>query len=59
MALDMFGRSDSKRTERFIYWGIKRRHNARAREDYIREVDAAIAALGYDVPDKTMGRKFF
>jgi len=59
MALDMFGRSDSKRTERFIYWGIKRRHNARAREDYIREVDAAIAALGYDVPDKTTGRKFF
>ncbi len=59
MALDMFGRSDSKRTERFIYWGIKRRHNARAREDYIKEVDVAIAALGYDVPDKTTGRKFF
>ncbi len=59
MALDMFGKSDSKRSERYVYWGIKRRHNARAREDYIKEVDPAIAELGLNVPDKKAGRKFF
>jgi ring-1,2-phenylacetyl-CoA epoxidase subunit PaaA len=58
MALDMFGRSDSKRSERFLYWGIKRRLNAKAREDYIKEVDPAIRDVGLDVPDKMAGRKF-
>ncbi len=59
MALDMFGRSDSKRSERYVYWGIKKRHNAKAREEYIKEVDHVIAAVGLDVPDKVAGRKFF
>lgn len=59
MALDMFGRSDSKRSDRYVHWGIKRRHNAKAREDYIKEVDPIIAELGLRVPDKKAGRKFF
>lgn len=59
MALDMFGKSDSKRSERYVYWGIKRRHNAAARQDYIKEVDPEIAALGLQIPDKVAGRKFF
>jgi ring-1,2-phenylacetyl-CoA epoxidase subunit PaaA len=37
-ALDMFGHAESKRSDRFRYWGLKRRTNAQAREDYIREV---------------------
>ncbi len=59
MALDMFGRSESKRSERFVYWGIKRRLNAKAREEYIKEVDPEIDRLGLNVPDKVAGRKFF
>jgi len=57
-ALDMFGRSDSKRSERFRHWGLKRRTNARAREDYIREVNSLIEQLGLTVPDPLKGRKY-
>ena len=59
MALDMFGSSQSKRSERFIHWRIKRRTNAQAREAYIREVNPLIAAMGLRVPDPNAGRKFF
>jgi ring-1,2-phenylacetyl-CoA epoxidase subunit PaaA len=45
-ALDMFGHSESKRSERFVYWGIKRRTNAQAREEYIQEVTPLIANMG-------------
>ena len=37
--LDMFGRSESRRAERYRYWGLKRRSNAEAREQYIAEVN--------------------
>jgi ring-1,2-phenylacetyl-CoA epoxidase subunit PaaA len=57
-ALDMFGRSDSWRSERYLYWGIKRRTNRQAREEYIREVNPLIEAMGLKVPDSNVGRKF-
>jgi ring-1,2-phenylacetyl-CoA epoxidase subunit PaaA len=57
-ALDMFGRSDSKRAERFRHWGLKRRTNAQAREDYIREVNPLIEKMGLRVPDPLKGRKY-
>lgn len=57
--LDMFGRSDSKRSERYRYWGIKRRTNAQAREEYIREVNPLIEAMGLEVPDPNAGRLYF
>lgn len=57
-ALDMFGKSRSPRNERYLYWRIKRRPNEQAREDYIREVDPLIEAMGLRVPDKLKGRKF-
>jgi ring-1,2-phenylacetyl-CoA epoxidase subunit PaaA len=57
-ALDMFGRSDSKRSERFRYWGLKRRTNAAARADYIKEVRPLIEQLGLQVPDPLKGRKY-
>jgi ring-1,2-phenylacetyl-CoA epoxidase subunit PaaA len=50
-ALDMFGRSGSKRSERYRYWGLKRRSNEQARKEYIREVDPLIVKLGLQVPD--------
>ena len=57
-ALDMFGHSESKRSERFVYWGIKRRTNAQAREEYIQEVTPLIANMGLNVPDPVKGRKY-
>lgn len=57
-ALDMFGRSDSTRDQRYIYWGLKRRSNTQAREEYIQEVDPLIAKMGLKVPDPMAGRQY-
>ena len=57
-ALDMFGRSDSTRDQRYIYWGLKRRTNAQARQEFIEEVDPLIRKLGLQVPDPLKDRKY-
>lgn len=57
-ALDMFGHSESKRSERFRYWGLKRRSNSQAREEYIKEVNPLITAMGLEVPDPLEGRQY-
>jgi ring-1,2-phenylacetyl-CoA epoxidase subunit PaaA len=57
-ALDMFGNTGSRRSERYRHWGLKRRTNAQAREEYIREVNPLIAAMGLMVPDPTVGREY-
>jgi len=56
--LDMFGRSDSRRAERFRFWGLKRRTNAEAREQYVAEVNPLIESMGLHVPDAMSGRKY-
>lgn len=56
--LDMFGRSDSKRAERFRFWGLKRRTNAEARAQYLAEVNPLIESMGLRVPDPDAGRKY-
>jgi 1,2-phenylacetyl-CoA epoxidase catalytic subunit len=57
-ALDMFGRSDSPNTPKFINWGLKGVSNAEIRQKYKTYVDAKIVALGLDVPDEHHGRRF-
>ena len=57
-ALDMFGRSGSKRAERYRYWGLKRRTNEQARDDYIKEVDPILLSMGLKVPDPLKGRRY-
>lgn len=57
-ALDMFGRSDSTRDQRYIYWGLKRRSNAQARQEFICEVDPLIEKLNLKVPDPIRGRQY-
>jgi 1,2-phenylacetyl-CoA epoxidase catalytic subunit len=54
----MFGRSGSKRAERYCYWGLKRRTNEQAREDYIKEVDPILLSMGLKVPDPLKGRRY-
>jgi ring-1,2-phenylacetyl-CoA epoxidase subunit PaaA len=56
--LDMFGRSESTRAERYRQWGLKRRTNAEARQQYLAEVNPLIESMGLDVPDPTAGRKY-
>jgi ring-1,2-phenylacetyl-CoA epoxidase subunit PaaA len=57
-ALDMFGRSDSRRAERYHFWGLKRRSNAEARVQYIAEVNPLIEQMGLQVPDPLANRKY-
>ena len=57
-ALDMFGKGTSRRSERYRHWGIKRRTNTQAREEYIREVGPLIEAMGLRVPEPNAGRQF-
>jgi ring-1,2-phenylacetyl-CoA epoxidase subunit PaaA len=57
-ALDMFGRSDSNRDRRYIHWGLKRRTNAQAREEFIQEVNPLIEKMGLTVPDPLEGRQY-
>jgi len=57
--LDMFGRSDSRRSDRYIYWGLKRRTNVQAREQYMKEVNSLIQQMGLQVPDPNDGRIYF
>jgi ring-1,2-phenylacetyl-CoA epoxidase subunit PaaA len=57
-ALDMFGNTNSRRSERYRHWGLKRRTNAQARAEYMREVDPLIRAMGLTVPDPNVGREF-
>lgn len=56
--LDMFGRSGSVKSERYRYWGLKRRSNDRARQDYINEVGPILTQLGFQVPDAKQGRRY-
>jgi 1,2-phenylacetyl-CoA epoxidase catalytic subunit len=57
-ALDMFGRSDSPNTPKFIHWGLKGVGNAEIRQKYKSYVDAKIVALGLDLPDEQHARRF-
>jgi len=49
--LDMFGRAQSRRAERYLYWGLKRRTNEQARQEYLAEITTVIDNLGLKVPD--------
>src|SRR5258708_29987764 len=56
--LDMFGRSESRRADRYRFWGLKRRTNAEARQQYIAEVNPLLESMGLHVPDPLAGRKY-
>lgn len=58
-ALDMFGRSESKRQHEYIKWGLKKKTNGELRRQFIEDVEPLIAKLGLDVPDENKNRRFF
>jgi ring-1,2-phenylacetyl-CoA epoxidase subunit PaaA len=57
-ALDMFGKAESYRADRYRFWGLKRRSNEEARQQYIAEVNPLIEGMGLQVPDPMKGRKY-
>jgi ring-1,2-phenylacetyl-CoA epoxidase subunit PaaA len=57
-ALDMFGNSGSYRSQRYIEWGLKRRQNEEARQQFMGEVNPMIEQMGLQVPDPLKGRQY-
>jgi ring-1,2-phenylacetyl-CoA epoxidase subunit PaaA len=57
-ALDMFGRSDSPNTPKFIQWGLKSVGNAEIRQAYKTYADKKISALGLSLPQDDRHRRF-
>jgi len=57
-ALDMFGRTGSRRADQFIEWGLKRRPNEVARREYIAEVGPVIERMGLTVPPEDRDRHY-
>lgn len=55
-ALDMFGRSDTPRQHRFIYYRLKKRTNEERRLAYIPIITAELGSLGLTAPDSLVGR---
>ncbi len=58
VALDMFGRSDSKRESAYIVWGLKKHRNEELRHAYVREVRPLLEGLGLEAPEERLNRKF-
>jgi len=54
----MFGHTGSSRAERYRYWGLKRRANEQARDDYIKEVNPILQKMGLRIPDPLKGRRY-
>jgi 1,2-phenylacetyl-CoA epoxidase catalytic subunit len=57
-ALDMFGRSNSKRQWSYIKWGLRSETNEELRQRYISETRPLLDAIGLDVPDDKANRLF-
>jgi len=57
LALDMFGHAESKRSLRYIEYGLKRRQNEEQRQQYIAETNPILEKLGLQVPDVTYRRR--
>lgn len=50
LALDMFGRSSSRRSEAAVRWGLRKHTNGELRELYKQDIARHIARAGYRVP---------
>jgi 1,2-phenylacetyl-CoA epoxidase catalytic subunit len=57
-ALDMFGRSDSSAAEAYVRWGLRKKNNADLRRQYIEETRPLLEAIGINVPDDRLNRRF-
>lgn len=58
IALDLFGRSDSARSPRYVRWGLRKTANTELRERFIRKTRPKLATLGLICPDDMANRKF-
>ena len=57
-ALDMFGSSGSRFSEKYVRWGIRRAGNDELRRQYIADTRPLLERIGIQVPDDTLNRRF-
>jgi len=57
-ALDMFGTSDSRFSEKYVRWGIRRAGNEELRQQYIKDTRPMLEKIGIMVPDDRANRRY-
>lgn len=58
VSLDVFGRSDSKRSKLYVKWGLRKYSNEEARQRFITHMVPRLKELDLIVPDHKTGRKY-
>ena len=56
--LDLFGRSDSKRSRLYVKWGLRQTTNGELRRRFMKKVIPRRSAMKLVVPDENIGRSF-
>jgi ring-1,2-phenylacetyl-CoA epoxidase subunit PaaA len=56
--LDLFGRSDSKRSPLYVKWGLRQTTNAELRRHFAKKMVQRLKAMNLSVPDAHVGRAF-
>lgn len=56
--LDMFGKSESKRSKEYIKWGLRQYSNEEARQRFMDITKPKLEKLGLQIPDDFKDRKF-
>jgi ring-1,2-phenylacetyl-CoA epoxidase subunit PaaA len=57
-ALDMFGRSDSGFSEKYVRWNLRKKSNEELRRQYISDTRPMLEEIGITVPDDRANRRF-
>ncbi|WP_207213820.1 Phenylacetic acid catabolic protein [Sorangium cellulosum] len=58
VSLDVFGRSESKRSRLYVKWRLRKCTNEEARNRFIEAMVPKLQQLGLDVPDHSANRRF-
>ena len=58
MSLDLFGKSDSVRSEKYVEWGLRKYTNSEARKRFIDKMTPQLNAMGLQIPEDGKLRKF-
>jgi len=58
VALDVFGKSHSKRSQRYVKWRLRKYTNEQARERFIADHVPRLQQLGLEVPPNDANRRF-
>lgn len=58
MSLDLFGKSDSVRSDKYVEWGLRTYTNSDARRRFIERMAPQLEAMGLHIPEAGKLRKF-